>query len=72
MPEITFLTENRLDHIAVTSEELLYLKRNLNKDRSCGPDYISEQMLIICDQTIFLPLRIVCQQILSTGTIPQI
>ena len=72
LPDITYRTESRLVDITVTSEEILSLIRNLNKGKSCGPDNISAHMLLLCDETIVLPLKIIYQQILSTGIFPHI
>ena len=72
LPGITYHTENQLDHITITSEEILSQIRNLNKGKSCGPDNLSAHMLLLCNDTIVLPLTIIYQQILSSGIFPQI
>ena len=72
LPDITYRTKSRLVDITVTFEEILSLIRNLNKGKSCGPDNISAHMLLLCDETIVLPLKIIYQQILSTGIFPDI
>ena len=70
LPDITYLTENRLDGLVVTSEEIIFLIRNLNIGKSCGPDNISAHMLLLYDETV-LSLKIIYQQILSTGIFSQ-
>ena len=44
--------------------------RSLNKVKACGPDNVSAQMLIMCDDTVTLPLQIIFKQILATGIFP--
>ena len=65
-------TEDRLNCIAVNYEEVLYLIDNLNKGKSCGPDNISAQMLIVCDKIIVLPIKIIYQRILPSRIFLQI
>ena len=47
-----------------------FAKLNLNKAN--GSDGISGQMLLLCDDSVILPLRIICGNILSTATYPDI
>ena len=48
------------------------LIRNLNKGKAHGPDDISAHMLILCDDTIVIPLKLIYEQILITGIFPDI
>ena len=45
LPNRTFLTGNRINHIAIGDGEILSLVRNLNPNKLTGSDGISGQML---------------------------
>ena len=68
----TYLTNERLNNIAFTDEEILLLIRSLNPNKSNGPDEISARMLLICDESIVLPLKSIFYNILSTGIYPDL
>ena len=40
-----YLSEHKLDKIAISYEEIVSLSRNLNKAKYCGPDNISAHSL---------------------------
>ena len=44
----------------------------LNIDKSSGPDDISARMLILCDDTIVVPLKLIFNNISSTGVFPEL
>ena len=67
LPNIYFHTDKRLSDIPFTTDDILPLIRNLNKNKSNGPDGISAQMLRICDDSIVLPLKLIFSNVLSTG-----
>ena len=48
------------------------LIRNLNKGKANGPDDVSAHMLILCDETIAIPLKLIYEQVLATGIFPNI
>ena len=64
LPNFTYFTEARLDNIAFTDNDILLLIRNLKSGKSNGPDRISARMLLFCDDSIILPLRLIFQNIL--------
>ena len=49
LPTLNFLTDKRIDHITITSDEIISLIRNLNPEKATGSDGISGQMLLLCD-----------------------
>ena len=57
LPTLTYLTNSR---------------RNLKKGKATGPGEISAQMLIMCADSIATPLRIIYENILSSGIYPNI
>ena len=70
LPILTYFTNNRLDHFVVDDEEIILLIRKLNPNKASGSDGISGHMLLICDDSISIPLRIIYNNILSTSLYP--
>ena len=72
LPTLNYLTENRLDNIPFTTDDILSLLRSLNVNKATGSDGISAKMLFLCDDTVILPLKIIFENILSSGTYPKL
>ena len=72
LPNFTPLTTSKLENIIISSNEIVSLIRNLNKGKAHGPDDISAHMLILCDDTIVIPLKLIYEQILTSGIFPDI
>ena len=72
LPNLTYLTNARLDNITCTEEDILLLIRNLQPGKANGPDEISARMLLLCDYSIVLPLKLIFQNILSTCIFPDL
>ena len=72
LPNLSYHTEQRLNHLEFTREDILSLIRNLNKNKSCGYDGISARMLSICDISLVVPLKLIFNNILATGVFPEI
>ena len=72
LPNLSYHTEQRLNHLEFTREDILSLIRNLNKNKSCGHDGISARMLSICDISLVVPLKLIFSNILATGVFPEI
>ena len=70
LPPLNYLTDNRIDHIEIQCDEILSLIRNLNPNKATGSDGISGQMLLLCDNSVVLPLKIIFQNILVASTYP--
>ena len=62
----------KIDHIPIDNENIVSLIRKLNTNKANGSDGISGQMLLSCDDSVVLPLRIIFGIILSTATYPDI
>ena len=56
LPNLTRLTDKKIDMVNIGDQNILALIRNLNPKKATGPDGISGQMLLICDDTVVLPL----------------
>ena len=72
LPILSFLTKNRIDHVTIENEEIVILLRNINPNKATGPDGIPGQMLLLCDDSIGLPLQIIYNNILSTSIYPDV
>ena len=68
LPSLSFITDKKINHISIQSDELIQLVRNLNPNKATGSDGISGQMLLLCDNTVVLPLQIIFENILLTCT----
>ena len=66
---LNIFTDKGIDHITIQSDEIISVIRNLNPNKATGSDVISGQMLLLCDSVV-LPLKIICQNILVTSKYP--
>ena len=67
---LSFITDKKINHISIQSDELIQLVRNLNPNKATGSDGISGQMLLLCGNTVVLPLQIIFENILLPCTYP--
>ena len=72
LPVLHFLTEKRTDHITIKKDEIISLIGKVNPGKATGSDGISGQMLILCDDSVILPLKIIFSNILSTSNYPNL
>ena len=70
MPAFSFLTAERIDHITIENDDIISLIRQINPNKATGSDGISGRMLILCDESVILPLQIIFRNILSTSIYP--
>ena len=70
LPKFSYITDERIGHIPLVVNDIVSQIRSLNPNKASGPDEISSQMLLLCDKTVTLPLRIIYSNILKTGTYP--
>ena len=54
------------------SADLISLIRKINPSKAAGSDGISGQMLLICDNSVILPLKIIFSNIMATSTYPDL
>ena len=64
------LTNNRIDKIFIHSREIISLIRNLIINKASGADGISGQMLLLCEYSVVLPLKIIFENIVSSSLYP--
>ena len=72
LPTFKFLTEKRIHNVVIESKEILNLVRNINPNKAAGSDEISGHMLLLCDKSVVLPLKIIYQNILAYSVYPDI
>ena len=70
LPDFEYLTDNKFERIAHTNGDILSLIRYLNPNKAAGSDGISGRMLLLCDNTVVLPLNIIFTNILDTSIYP--
>ena len=70
LPDFQFITNKKIETVRVTDEDILLLIRNLDPTKASGPDGISGHMLILCDDSIIIPLKLIFQNILHTSVFP--
>ena len=72
LPDLNFKTDQKLDQLQISSNYILTLIRKLNPNKATGSDGISAEMLLLCGDTVVLPLKIIFSNIVSTGIFPDI
>ena len=70
LPDFHYITEKRIDNVCITDDDILLLIRKLNPNKASGSDGISGQMLLICDVSVVIPLKIIFKNILDTSVYP--
>ena len=65
LPNFIFLTDQRIDQLTIGNDDIIALIRNINPNKATGSDGISGQMLLLCDDSVILPLNIIFRNILS-------
>ena len=66
----SFLTAGRIGHITIENDDIISLIRQINPNKATGSDGISGRMLLLCDESVILPLQIIFRNILSTSIYP--
>ena len=64
------MTNEKIEQIHIENEDIISLIRKLNPNKANGSDGISAQMLLLCDDSVILPLRIIFTNILRTAIYP--
>ena len=70
LPILRFLTNKRIDHVTITNDEIISLIRKINPNKATVSDGIFGQMLLLCDESVILPLQVIFTNILSTSINP--
>ena len=70
LPTFTFFTDKRINYVTIDNDQIISLIRKIDPKKATGSDGISAQMLLLCDESVMLPLQIIFTNILSTSTCP--
>ena len=72
LPNFSYLTNEKIEQIPIEKEDIISLIRKINPNKANGSDGMSGQMLLLCNDSVVLPLRIIFGNILSPDTYPDI
>ena len=67
LPNFNYLTNEKIEQIPIENEDIISLIRKLNPKKANGSDGISGHMLLLCDDSVILPIRIIFSNIVSTA-----
>ena len=70
LPDFSYITDKRIENVSITDDDILLLIRKLNPNKASGSDGISAQMLLICDDSAVLPLKLIFKSILESSVYP--
>ena len=68
----SYSTNERFNVVIIDEGEILSLIRAINPTKSSGPDEISGRMLLVCNESLRLPLKLLFKNILFTGICPNV
>ena len=69
---ITYHTEKRLSQFDINTEDIASLIRKVNPNKATVSDEISGHMLLLCEETLALPLQLIFKNILYTSKYPDV
>ena len=70
LPPFTKLTNEKIETLTISDDEIKLLLKNIDITKSTGPDNISATMLKMCGDTLVQPIRIIFLNIVKTGIYP--
>ena len=70
LPTFTYKTNNRINQVPVEIDGILSVLHKLDPNKATGSDGISSKMLLLCGDSVALPLKIIFSNILTTGIYP--
>ena len=70
LPTLNFLTTQRLSRIDISVDDVQDILKVLKSNKAHGPDEISVAMIKLCSESICLPLQIIFQDIIESGSFP--
>ena len=70
LPIFNFPTDKRIDQISIRKDVMVSLVRNLNPNKASGSYGISGQMLILFDDSVGMPLKMIFNNFLVTSLYP--
>ena len=71
LPPLNSLTDKNIDQTLIQCDEIFSLIRNVNPNKATRSDGISGQMLLLCGNSVVLPLKISFQNISDFSYLPR-
>ena len=69
---LNYKTDNKIENFAISINDIIPLICKINPNKATGSEGISGQMLILCSDSVAIPLKIIFSNILLTGIYPGI
>ena len=70
LPQFEYKVTSNIDDVSFSEHEILSIIRSLNSNKAHGWDGISIRIIKMCDETIALPLKIIFDTALKSGSYP--
>ena len=70
LPEFISMTESSISHVDTNIDKIVAIIQKYSANKAHGCDEISVAMLKLCAAEVAIPLRLIFQKCLSTGTFP--
>ena len=70
LPPFEYKVNSKIENVSFSKLEIVSIIRSLNSNKAHGWDGISIRMIKICDETIALPLKIILDTALKSGSYP--
>ena len=70
LPQFEYKVTSNIDDVSFSEHEILSIIRSLNSNKAHGWDGIFIRMIKMCDETIALPLKIIFDTALKSGSYP--
>ena len=70
LPPFEYKVNSKIEDVSFSELEIVSIIRSLNSNKAHGWDGISIRMIKICDETIALPLKIIFDTALKSGSYP--
>ena len=70
LPPLMFRTNSRISSVDITCNEINNIIAGLNTNKAHGPDNISVNMIKLCGNNLCVPLKIIFENIITSGIFP--
>ena len=70
LPNFNYLTNKKIEQIPIEHKDIISLIRKVNPNKANGSVGVSGQILLLCDDSVILPLKMIFRNILSTAIYP--
>ena len=67
LPPLTIRTDKRLSSLKINEDDILFITKSLNSNKSHGWDKLSIKMVKMCDKTLVCPLKLIFRASIQEG-----